>query len=197
MTMRWGMLVVALLCGCSAEMQAADAGDVAMLPDVSWGDAPVPECSPECPAMQMCCTSATTGNRCVDYFSDPSNCGGCGIVCRAPDVCIGQACRAPGSIDAGPLDAARPDARVMPTCSPACGPDFQCCGSTCVNRDGAGGTSDPSFANCGACGRACDATTADHCGRFGTMTTCVCGSGPACEAGTRCQLDSDGTPVCM
>jgi hypothetical protein len=192
-------LTVALLCGCGAEMQAADAGDVAMLPDVWWGDAPVPECTPGCSSVQMCCTSSVAGNRCVDHFSDPSNCGGCGIVCRATELCINQACRVPGTLDAGPVDAyvRQPDAPIIGSCSPACGADFQCCGSTCVNRDGAGGTSDSSFANCGACGRTCDADTANRCGRFGTMTRCMCGDGPSCEAGARCQLDSDGTLVCM
>jgi hypothetical protein len=161
-----------------------------------------PRCTPGCSSVQMCCGSSATGNRCVDYFSDPANCGGCGNVCAAGQLCVNRMCMTTSSLpDAGPVDARVPgvDAPIIGSCSPACGADFQCCGSTCVNRDGAGGTSDPSFANCGACGRACDADVANRCGRFGTMTTCMCGSGPACEAslGETCVLGTSGDYECL
>lgn len=92
MTMRWGMvLTVVLLCGCGAEMQAADAGPMA--------DAPVtPDtavmCSPGCASVQLCCPRAA-GNRCVDYFSDPMNCGGCGVTCDVGELCINAECATP------------------------------------------------------------------------------------------------------
>lgn len=158
-------------------------------------------CSTTCSAVQMCC-STSTGNRCIDYFSDPANCGACGNICASGQICVNRMCMATtGLPDAGPIDAAgpRPDAPVTGSCSPACGADFQCCGSTCVARDGSGGTSDPSFSNCGACGRACDADTANRCARFGTMTTCMCGSGPACDSrlGETCVLGTSGDYECL
>ncbi len=159
-------------------------------------------CSPTCSSVQACCASSTSGNRCVDVFSDPANCGGCGNVCAVGQVCVAQMCMTTSMLpDAGrPVDTGvRIDSAIPSACSPACGADFQCCGSTCINRDGAGGTSDPSFGNCGACGRMCDADTANKCGRFGTMTTCMCGSGPACDGslGETCSLGTSGDYECL
>jgi hypothetical protein len=160
-------------------------------------------CTPGCSSVQMCCGSSASGNRCVDYFSDPANCGGCGNVCGSGQLCVNRMCMTTSSLpDAGPVDARVPgvDAPLMGSCSPACGADFWCCGSTCVNRDGAGGTSDPSFSNCGACGRACDSDVAQPLrARFGTMTTCMCGSGPSCQAdlGETCVLGTSGDYECL
>ena len=161
-------------------------------------------CTPGCSSVQMCCTSSASGNRCVDYFSDPMNCGGCGNVCASGQICANRMCmNVSGLPDAGPVDArvSGPiDTGSMPgSCMPSCAAGSQCCGSTCVSRDGAGGTSDPSFSNCGACGRACDADVANRCSRFGTMTQCMCGSGPACNAsaGETCVLGSTGDYECL
>ena len=53
--------------------------------------------------------------------------------------------------------------------------------------------------NCGACGRACDADEANHCGRFGSRTQCMCGSGPECDAGLgeSCVLGPSGDYECL
>ncbi len=160
-------------------------------------------CTPGCSSVQMCCTSSTAGNRCVDHFSDPANCGACGNVCASGQLCVNRMCMTTSSFpDAGPVDARTmgSDAPFMSgSCTPSCGADFQCCGSTCVNRDGAGTTSDPSFSNCGSCGRACDSDTANRCGRFGTMTQCLCGNGPVCNSalGESCVLGMSGDYECL
>lgn len=158
-------------------------------------------CTPGCSSVQMCCSSST-GNRCIDYFSDPANCGGCGNVCASGQLCVNRMCMASTVFpDAGPVDArtVANDAPFSGSCTPTCGADFNCCGSTCVARDGAGGTSDPSFSNCGACGRACDSDGANHCGRFGTSTQCMCGTGPACDTsiGDSCVLGMSGDYECL
>lgn len=92
MKMRWGMLAVALLCGCGAEMTSADAGpqtDASASPDTAL------TCSPGCSSFQLCCPGTT--NRCVDHYSDPMNCGGCGVTCDAAagELCINAACAVP------------------------------------------------------------------------------------------------------
>ncbi|GAB4109619.1 MAG: hypothetical protein OHK0013_45210 [Sandaracinaceae bacterium] len=157
-------------------------------------------CPTTCSSVQMCCPTAT-GNACVDYFTNAAHCGGCGNVCASGQICVGGMCMTTSTFPDASVDARTvgTDAPIPSACSPACGADFQCCGSTCVARDGAGGTSDPSFSNCGACGRACTASTANRCGRFGTMTTCMCGSGPACDArlGETCALGTSGDYECL
>ncbi len=158
-------------------------------------------CTATCSAVQQCCAT-TSGNACVDVFTSPANCGGCGNVCAAGQICVNRMCMATtAQPDAGPIDARviGSDSPISGSCSPACGADFQCCGSTCVNRDGAGGPTDPSFSNCGTCGRACDSDVANRCGRFGTTTVCMCGTGPACDSrlGETCVLGTSGDYECL
>src|SRR6185295_13649067 len=62
---------------------------------------------------------------CVDFLSDPANCGGCGKACY-----VGQRC----------------ESGVCTGCSSVTAPDE--CGTNCTNFQG-----DPF--NCGACGNAC------------------------------------------
>ncbi|MBN8614058.1 MAG: hypothetical protein J0L92_25900, partial [Deltaproteobacteria bacterium] len=159
-------------------------------------------CTPGCSSVQMCCANSTTGNRCVDHFSDPANCGACGNVCAAGQLCVNRMCMTTSSLpDAGPVDApfVGRDAPITGSCSPSCGVGFNCCGTTCVAADGAGGTSDPSFSNCGACGRVCDSDEANRCARFGSTTQCMCGSGPRCDAslGETCVLGTSGDYECL
>lgn len=162
------------------------------------GGTPAARCTPSCSAVQMCCGSSA-GNRCVDYFSDPANCGACGNVCGSGQTCVNRACTTPGTAtDAGPGTGT--DAAFNPgSCSPACGADFMCCGTSCVAREGGANATDPSFTNCGACGRACNSTVANHCGRFGTTTTCMCGTYQACDAsrGETCGLGPTGQYQCL
>ncbi len=157
-------------------------------------------CTPSCSSVQICCSSSA-GNRCIDHFSDPANCGACGNVCAAGQICVNRACTSTSTLpDAGPITAA--DAYYNPgSCSPACSADSMCCGSTCVSRTGGVSASDPSFANCGSCGRACDASVANHCGRpgGGATTVCMCGNYQACNAarGESCGLGPTGEYQCL
>lgn len=48
---------------------------------------------------------------CVDTLTDPSNCGGCGIVCFGGEQCVEGVCG--GDLDAGPGDAGPPDATTL------------------------------------------------------------------------------------
>lgn len=82
-------------------------------------DAGPPGCCPN--ENQLNC-----GGTCVDYLTDETNCGGCGVTC---DVLHGQFC------DAG-------------TCVSICPLGQTLCGTECVDT-----TTDP--LNCGGCGNAC------------------------------------------
>jgi hypothetical protein len=84
MTARLVAILAALtLTACG---QSAAPPDAPALPDAQ-GDAS--RCSSPCSAVQACCG---TEPRCVDYYSDPANCGGCGIVCDPGAVCVGRMC---------------------------------------------------------------------------------------------------------
>lgn len=86
MTARLVALLAALAVAACGQSSAP--ADAPALPDAS-GDAS--RCSLPCSAVQACCG---TEPRCVDYYSDPANCGGCGIVCDPGSVCLDRACRA-------------------------------------------------------------------------------------------------------
>jgi hypothetical protein len=91
-------------------------------------------CAAEDGTVGLCCSDGA----CVDLSNDPANCGACGVTC-GPDVacqqgiCLGSAC-----------NASQHGAYCGTT------PQQICCGATCADT-----LSDP--ANCGACGKACDA----------------------------------------
>lgn len=186
----------------SLRLVATALGVGAMLVVVACDNRPsAVRCASPCSAVQQCCATAS-GNQCVDIFSNPAHCGGCGMACAAGQLCVNRTCmNVSGLPDAGPVDArvVGADAPITGMCSPACGADFMCCGTTCVRRDGGSSAMDPSFSNCGACGRACNTMTANRCGRFGSSTVCMCGDGPACDAarGESCVLGTSGNYECL
>lgn len=100
----------------------ADVGDGGVGDGGDAGDADT-DAGTMCPCDlgEQCCDDV-----CVRPDSDPDNCGGCGVVCAADEVC------ASGS------------------CSRACDPPLELCGGLCVDTMG----SDPD--NCGGCGVSCD-----------------------------------------
>jgi hypothetical protein len=139
------------------------------------------------PGPPGCCPNSNELNcsgTCVDYLTDPNDCGGCGVQCNTEE---GQSCTA-GS------------------CTAVCPTGQTPCGTQCVDL-----TSDP--LNCGECGTICDAnqvcedsacqacespnstacanvcvdTTSDplNCGACGVSCTSACtGSGtPFCSEG--------------
>ena len=79
----------------------------------------------------------------------------------------------------------QPDADVPDECEQTCGAPNECCdlpgGRICVNTE-------IDRANCGGCGLACSAETANGCGGG----ECKCGFGPACKDGKTCVSDVVG-----
>ncbi|MCX7808455.1 MAG: hypothetical protein N2515_07585, partial [Deltaproteobacteria bacterium] len=148
---------------------------------------------------ETCCTGAG-GNRCVDLNWDSENCGRCGNVCPTGTQCRMGVCEASG-MDGGMPDAPpiMRDAPMMSgMCRPECRSDEMRCGTTCVARGGRGGMEDPSFRNCGTCGRACDPSKANRCGQFGGSTRCLCGDAPACgRPDEMCVRGSTGEFQCV
>ncbi|MBI2389119.1 MAG: hypothetical protein HYV09_05840 [Deltaproteobacteria bacterium] len=135
-------------------------------------------------------TAKTCGTTCVDVKRDPSNCGGCGIVCGGGTVCQAGSC-------------------VCPAAKPTI------CGSTCVDltKDplncGGCGTACPVGANgtavctAGACSLACTApygncngSVIDGCERDLRYDTANCGTcGKACSFANASALCSTGSCV--
>lgn len=98
---------------------------------------------------------------CVDTMTDRNNCGGCGNVCRADEVCRSGMCTRPTTVCASDND-----------CAPACpaGHRCRCCNGTCDDT-----TTDTM--NCGGCGTICP-----------SGTVCL---GGMCRAPTGCASDTD------
>lgn len=126
------------LAACSQPQPTSDA-DVDAPADSSI-DAPSP-CRPGCSSVQLCC-ALSSGNRCVDQYSDPENCGACGNTCGGSELCVDRVC-----VDIADLPDAHvepPDAyRAVPDafrdgCDPDCAAAYICCGTTCVPRDAGG-----------------------------------------------------------
>jgi hypothetical protein len=84
-----------------------------------------------CPDNSNQCQGTCCGTSCIDTTSDPSNCGGCDIVCTTGQACTDSQC-------------------VASSCGSSCGSGQSCCGDDgCKSLD-----SDVN--NCGACGVVCD-----------------------------------------
>lgn len=171
--------------------------------DRGTGDRPA-----SCPSsFERSCRQPDGTTRCVLVATDPSNCGACGVVCGAGQICMSGACTAPptdmGGTDGGPM--------IPSACSPTCPSTQRCCGTTCTNTSyspstsgGLSGTMDSSFFNCGGCGIACDATTASQCSTGAGGTRCSCGtltnpSDPrkGCPDGQVCVANGAGGFVCQ
>jgi hypothetical protein len=147
----------------------------------------------------LCC-----GNTCVEFSSDPNNCGGCGYTCPSGLACNGN-CSDPdsGVFALGP-DHPCPagflsEGVCVPPgcdgqkdgygCSLGSGLPGACCGGTCVDT-----TSDPQ--NCYGCGIACAA------GYCQTGWGCVPGSIPqgclqSCGPGTMCAGGACVNQTCL
>lgn len=78
----------------------AACGQPTQSPDASTADAPTdapPDaaCSLVCSAVQTCCDVPGVGQRCIDYISDPENCGACGRRCLFDGICVNRECVTP------------------------------------------------------------------------------------------------------
>ncbi len=137
------------------------------------------------------CTGGTTmcGAACVDTRFDPGNCGTCGMVCGAGNVCLGGACTPQGSCTGALVDCSgtcvdpRNDPANCGSCGMACGAGELCNAGTCAASCGLGTE---------ACGGRCVDTQVDpaNCGTCGT----VCDAGEVCGAGI-CALNCAGGTV--
>jgi hypothetical protein len=170
----WGVALACLIAGCSNPSMAHHCG----------------ACAPN----QMCC-GTSSGDRCIDVFSDPNNCGVCGGTCASGQQCSLGQCSVPN--DMGTPDAASAVDASIPgcgtaMCQPPCLAVLMCCPSGWVPRNGTtmvDGTHDPSFTNCGQCGTACVAGRASRCGVGSSGSAeCLCGAGNTvqCAMGLTC-----------
>lgn len=117
------------------------------------------------PGLNLCGTS------CVDNLSDPNNCGGCGRVCGADQVCQGAACVSTCSASYSSCDGACVQLDVNDqncgSCGNACTGEqhcgnrecFTCPANTTACYSQNGYWSCANFAldnlNCGGCGKRC------------------------------------------
>ncbi len=159
-------------------------------------------CDPPCASPLSCCAGV-----CLDRATDARNCGACGVLCRPSQACVGGVCTR--ATDAGPsYDAAALDARMVDdagACRPACiAPAVCLCGGCARSPSGVAsgdGRADATFANCGACGVACNPTTASRCGQLDGAgpLDCRCGDGAPCDLGSTCQVAASmpGGFVCV
>jgi hypothetical protein len=110
----------------------------------------------------------TCGGVCVDYTTDPNNCGGCGAAhaCSTAETCNGGVCSAVVPADAGVTpDAAPdapPDAATDATSTDRCAQFSDTCGDCTKGRTGY---------ECGWCSNACYTGTSG-----GPTSRGVCGS---------------------
>jgi hypothetical protein len=143
--------------------------------------------------------SIRCGGACVDRSTDRANCGGCGVACRASEVCVAGSCQCPGLMGAfcSRVSACRDLGRDVANCGG--------CGVTCTGvypnatpscRAGACGfTCNVGFGDCdGNAVNGCESgsllTDTNNCGACGTR----CARGGACVGG-RCSCPA-GSVVC-
>ncbi len=164
------------------------------------------------------CSGALCGGVCKDTGSDPGNCGACGHVCAAGQLCDAGVCTTPcnGTVCSGVCTNLETDGQNCGACGDACAAGQLCesgvcttpchgtvCSGLCTNLQTDTG-------NCGACGNACAAGQLCESGVCTTPcngTVCSglctnlqtdtgnCGAcGTACAAGQLCESGGCRTP---
>jgi hypothetical protein len=135
----------------------------------------------KCGSDGPCSSGACCGGKCVDWLTDPLNCGGCGIACSTGICARGDMGNPHCTCDSA--DGGACTSSFEPTCNAeglcSCGPSSAgVCNS--LNADSCG----PGGCSCGG-GAACSGGLVDHCN---PGNGCQCGSAPACDwhLATRC-----------
>jgi hypothetical protein len=119
-----------------------------------------------------CCFGGSSPSICTNFETDVDNCGACGTVCPAGDVCDSGTCQCPtaGQTNcSGTCTDTSTDANNCGSCGNVCSTGDTCTGGTCVSPCPPGDitcqgqcvdpNTDPN--NCGACGTQC--STGDVC----------------------------------
>ena len=148
-----------------------------------------------CPGSMLCAGS------CTNVAFDPSNCGMCGKVCAAGEVCsagqCGVTCLGGSTECGGKCVDVTDDPANCGVCAKACVKGELCSAAQCAPQC-LGGTTECNAkcvdtqidaANCGICGKACAAGEVCSAGQCGV--TCL---GGAKLCGTSC-IDSDNDPA--
>jgi hypothetical protein len=147
-----------------------------------------------CPAGRTHCPAG-----CVDLTTDPGNCGACGHLCVAGEVCNESACASTctaGLVNcSGACVDVDTDEAHCGSCSRACAADETCTSGSCLCVPQCAGRScgpDECGGSCApGCGPGYTCTAAGACSCGGT----VCGSS-CCTAGQLCLGGTCCTPSC-
>ncbi|MBI5515104.1 MAG: FG-GAP repeat protein [Deltaproteobacteria bacterium] len=148
-----------------------------------------------------CGTLTRCGGVCTDTGTDPSNCGGCGVVCNTTNgraACASGRCTIACGTGFGDCDGmvANGCETDLGTATGHCGRCGNACGAGMVCSAGACGTT--CRAPTTLCGVACADTAIDpgHCGRCGNVCPTAAGATSTCAAGTCGFLCRPGTGDC-
>lgn len=173
------VLLSVALAGCPQPARPEPPDDATVERDTGRTDAP--SCEPGCSSTrERCCSGVGGPPRCVNVWADPSNCGLCGLDCVATqrgDGCDAMQCTCGGNVGC--------TGDLASVCCPATSDTPAHCAN--LGRD---------FADCGACGRACDPTRANRC----EGGTCRCGlDGRICDGtpASRCCVDRFDVASCV
>jgi len=190
-----------------------DVNDVPVVPDIpapqDVRDVPVEDQGSVCPMATIRCAGA-----CVDTQTNPSHCGGCGVVCslpRATAACVGGRCRVgacnanAGDCDTNPDNGCEVDllgdSAHCGRCGGACGTGRFCSNGACVTCGSAGAPACPPGGTCSGltnCGGTCrdTATDTNHCGACNRGCVAPSGGSVMCAGGSCVQSCPSGQTVC-
>ena len=164
-----------------------------------------PGCCPGDPATDH---KLRCGEECVDFLTDPSNCGACGNVCGEGECCSNGACTSLCEEDRtwcdGLCNDLQNDSAHCGTCGNDCGEGRCCDGGGCVSVCAPGQVFcngkcvDPQndSDHCGACGVACGEEACCSGGECVGLTACAAGQLFCDGACIDVQNDNDNCGAC-
>jgi stigma-specific protein Stig1 len=164
-----------------------------------------PGCCPGDPATDH---KLRCGEECVDFLTDPNNCGACGNVCGEGECCSNGVCSSLCSEDRtfcdGLCSDLQNDSEQCGTCGTACGEGTCCQGGSCVSECAPGqlfcngSCVDPQndSGNCGDCGVACGDEACCSNGACVGLTACDAGQAFCDGACIDVQNDNDNCGAC-